>query len=128
MSSCIQAGIFVESVRANRTATAYFDNAEMVNYLKSDETFTDLTISDEQAVQSRIELYPNPAQGQVMIYIPENECQVNYSIFDISGRQLDQSNFTGSDATISIRQLQPGVYVLRFEMDGEIMTNRLVVM
>jgi len=41
---------------------------------------------------------------------------------------LHQSNFTGSDAIINIHHLKVGVYVLRFEIEGEVVTKRLVMM
>ncbi|MBE0637599.1 MAG: T9SS type A sorting domain-containing protein [Bacteroidales bacterium] len=123
MGTCIQAGIFTESVLATRTSVAWFDHADVAKGLKIGE---ELTTSDND--QAQVELYPNPADDLVTISIPENESEVSYSITDMDGRVIEQSGFTGNEAVLDVSSFKPGLYVIRMEIGGEVVTKRLVVM
>ncbi|MBE0638110.1 MAG: HYR domain-containing protein, partial [Bacteroidales bacterium] len=99
MGSCIQAGIFTESVLATRTSMAWFDHVKVEYGLKSgDEIVIDET--NMQSEKAAIELYPNPADDLVTISIPGNESEVSYSIADMDGRVIEQSGFVGSEAVL----------------------------
>ncbi|MBE0636996.1 MAG: choice-of-anchor D domain-containing protein [Bacteroidales bacterium] len=128
MGSCIQTGIFTESVLATRTSIAWFDNVEVVNILKSGDEFAGTETNEPGEGQFRVDIYPNPAEDLVTISIPENEGKVNYSITDLDGRVIEQSSFTGSEAVLDVSGFRLGLYVIRMEINGEIFTRRLVVM
>ncbi|MBE0639580.1 MAG: T9SS type A sorting domain-containing protein, partial [Bacteroidales bacterium] len=128
MNSCIQAGIFTESVLASRTSVAWFDNVEVVPFLKAGDDFAGVDVIEMDKEQVQIDLYPNPADDQVTIFIAGNESEVSYQISDMEGRLIGQSTFTGSEFLLDVSNYKPGLYVIRFEIDGEIFTKRLVVM
>ncbi|MBE0637600.1 MAG: T9SS type A sorting domain-containing protein, partial [Bacteroidales bacterium] len=123
MGDCILAGIFTESVLASRTSVAWFDDVEVASGLKTGEVFT-LTESDPL----NVEIYPNPAGDLVTILIPGNEGKVNFTITEIDGRLIEQSSFTGDETTLDVRHFKPGLYVIRLEIGGAMVTKRIVVM
>ncbi|MBE0638113.1 MAG: T9SS type A sorting domain-containing protein, partial [Bacteroidales bacterium] len=58
----------------------------------------------------------------------ENESEVSYSITDMDGRVIEQSGFIGCEAVLDVSSFKPGLYVIRMEIEGEVVTKRLVVM
>jgi hypothetical protein len=128
MNNCIMAGIFTESVRASRTSKAWLDHVEVVDFLKTGEAFSDIESDNPVNDPIQIDLYPNPADDYVIVSIPGNENKVNFKITEIDGRLIEQSSFTGRDFMLDLSDLEPGLYVLRLEVKGEILTRKIVVM
>ena len=56
---------------------------------------------------STIGLYPNPASEQVS-FVLESDAQV--SIFDMTGRKLNEVNMAAGDAQLNVSELESGVY------------------
>ena len=56
---------------------------------------------------STIGLYPNPASEQVS-FVLESDAQV--SIFDMTGRKLNEVNMAAGDAQLNVSELEGGVY------------------
>ena len=54
-----------------------------------------------------IGLYPNPANEQVS-FVLENDAQV--SVFDMTGRIVNEVNLTAGEAQLNVSELQSGVY------------------
>ena len=54
-----------------------------------------------------IGLYPNPANEQVS-FVLENDAQV--SVFDMTGRMVNEVNLTAGEAQLNVSELQSGVY------------------
>ena len=128
MTGCLKAGIFLESIYANRTAVATFDNVELATSLKAGEENAGFDLIQPELLSQQVEVYPNPADDRVTIHISENEGFVKYSLHDISGRILYQDSFTGKETDISIRELQAGIYMVRIGEGSHSVTKKLVVM
>ncbi len=124
MSTNILAGIFTESVRSDRTSIAQFDHVEVSSSLKSSEILDDETIATEQ----QVDIYPNPADELVNILMPDNESKVKVTLTSMQGNVILTTIFYGSEAQLNTSHINPGVYVLRFETDGNVITKRLVIM
>jgi len=58
-----------------------------------------------------IGLYPNPASEQVS-FVLENDAQV--SVFDMTGRMVNEVNLTAGEAQLNVSELQSGVYFVNF--------------
>ncbi len=58
-----------------------------------------------------IGLYPNPASEQVS-FVLENDAQV--SVFDMTGRMVNEVNLTAGEAQLNVSELQSGVYFVIF--------------
>ncbi len=124
MSTNILAGIFTESVRSDRTSIAQFDHAEVSTSIKSVEILDDETIATGQ----QVDIYPNPADELVNIVMPDNEAKVKVTMTSMQGNVVLTTIFYGSEAQINTSHINPGVYVLRFETEGNVITKRLVIM
>ncbi|MFZ4464322.1 MAG: T9SS type A sorting domain-containing protein, partial [Bacteroidales bacterium] len=125
MNNCINAGFFTENAVLDRTTTAWFDHAEIVGYLKeSDEEFSE--INDPSLFE--VNVYPNPANDRITISIPENEVKVSVTLINASGLVVETSEFNTMDAEYPISHIKPGLYLLRFERSGMIVSKRLVVL
>jgi hypothetical protein len=124
MSTNILAGIFTESVRSDRTSIAQFDHVEVSSSLKSSEILDDETIATEQ----QVDIYPNPADELVNIVMPDNESKVKVTLTSMQGNVVLSTIFYGSEAQLNTSHINPGVYVLRFETNGNVITKRLVIM
>jgi predicted outer membrane repeat protein len=125
MVNCINAGFFTENVLSGRTSSAWFDHAEVVGYLKeTDEENGEISNQDLFEVM----VYPNPATDQVMITIPENNENVKVTLISASGIVVETSEFNSMDVVYYINHIKPGMYLLRFERDGQIVNKRLIVL
>ena len=65
------------------------------------------TVSVKENQMTTIGLYPNPAREQVSFML-ENDAQV--SIFDMTGRKLNEVNMAAGDAQLNVSELESGVY------------------
>lgn len=63
----------------------------------------------------QIAVYPNPADSVVWVSLPDNSTEINYALFDVTGRAVNSGIFTGNSNTIAVSQLPSGVYFLRLQ-------------
>jgi hypothetical protein len=77
------------------------------------------TGSESGPVQPGLLTYPNPATGQITVQNRGGQSLGNISIYDVSGRMVEQT-FTGtaSRTTMEIQKLSPGVYYLRSDQSS----------
>jgi len=81
--------------KGGASGTYYFNKQTLTAGLK---TLQDL----------KIELYPNPANQQVSILIPEGNKFLTYTLTDVAGKQID----FGNETIIATSHLMEGVYFL----------------
>ena len=127
MGTCINAGIFTESVRSDRTSIAWFDHVELAGNLKTGEIETIEIPNDSQNGQSAVEIYPNPAKEKVSIIYPYNGTAVTLTLFSANGKIVKTLAITANETQIDVNSLLPGVYVLRMQSNESIVTRRLVI-
>jgi hypothetical protein len=77
-----------------------------------DETLTDLSI------------YPNPVEDELQITTTADITDKIATIFDINGKRLNSSKLTNNMINVSF--LSEGVYVLRLESRGKVMTRKFI--
>ncbi|MCB0819864.1 MAG: T9SS type A sorting domain-containing protein, partial [Bacteroidetes bacterium] len=80
----------------------------------------DIYVSNEKVDQPASDwlLYPNPAQQEVNISIPDLTGKITISILDISGRLLSQQATTGKLSTLAIDNLPSGIYFIRLTAEN----------
>jgi hypothetical protein len=125
MPNCIEAGFFTESIQANRVVTSWFDHAEVVGYLKSEE---EGNVMPDRSDAFEISFYPNPANDQITIMAPDNSRTIRVTLINASGSVVEMDEFNTMDAIYNLQHIKAGVYLLRFERDGMIVNKRLIVM
>ena len=65
---------------------------------------------NENSVQA-VNLYPNPANEQVS-FVLDSDAQV--SVFDMTGRMVNEMNMTAGNAQLNVSELESGVYFVNF--------------
>jgi plastocyanin len=68
-------------------------------------------IEDNQ-IQANYKVFPNPAIDQVDIKAISNQIKSNYSINDISGKQIINGKLTDNITSVDIRELPKGLYII----------------
>lgn len=77
----------------------------------------------EYTHQQPLTVYPNPVSE--VLYIKNLPCEsVDYAIFDVSGRMVAAGSSTG---TISVAELEKGIYVLQIKGEKLLETAKFVV-
>ena len=72
--------------------------------------------------EDAFEIYPNPASDFLKINISCEE--VEYSIFNIMGQEMSKGTSCG---TVSVEELEPGLYFLQIKDKGLFKTARFAV-
>lgn len=73
----------------------------------------------------RVLIYPNPVASTLQMQLNGAE-QSNYTILNITGELVQTGVFTANE-TVDVSDWASGTYVVRFESNGTILTERLVV-
>jgi hypothetical protein len=86
----------------------------------------DSPLSTENLEEEIIDLlvYPNPASNVVFIDVPFPYAQMQYSIFDMSGKMVDIGVVNKN--SINISELGTGAYIIRVDVDGKIAERKVV--
>ncbi len=78
-----------------------------------------------------LQVYPNPASNQLFVRLPESATGVMHiSILDLSGRVLQSElirGVAGEASPVLLRDLTPGLYLVRGQMGAQVMTTKLVI-
>lgn len=75
--------------------------------------------------QTKTALYPNPADDKIILM---NSNAADFTIIDLSGRKTHvDAKFNGTLHEISTRTLLEGAYILSYELDGQIHSERFIV-
>ncbi len=65
-----------------------------------------------------IKVYPNPTQDFVTIHFSKTMEKSKYSLFDLSGRLLEQKQIKSTDARIDMTGFAKGAYILKLNFRG----------
>ena len=87
---------------------------------------TDITFIEESFSQDMMIVYPNPATNQVTIKYSDQGFDGVLSIFGIQGNRFINRKVTGAEATLSVRDLPKGAYVV--EIRNEYRVERQILM
>jgi len=128
MTPCVEIGIFSESKNFSTTTVASFSNVAVTG---SQCSVAKSVLSDTEGSLknpgSLIEIYPNPASDFVNIVIPENNSDIQLVLFSTEGKAVISERIDGSSSMLDVSKLKPGIYILRFAINNEIVTKRLIV-
>lgn len=81
----------------------------------------------ENEWESRIQVYPNPARHFFSISgLPETQTAIK--LFDVLGREMVIHSTSSPDKTdVSFEQLKAGVYTLQLEIEGTLVSKKIVI-
>ena len=130
MNTNVQIGIFSEGMSFSKTYQARFDNVVVTGAtggaapVKTAET----EIQPVNAQSStRVEIYPNPAGKLVNVLISEPTTKASLNILSFEGKLVRSLQIDNTSSQIDVSTLKPGIYILRFVLDGAIISKQLVV-
>jgi type IX secretion system substrate protein len=100
------------------------ENGEVMSAdFMAEPTFVGIEIA---AADMGIDLYPNPVSDYLLIN-NKNDRSLDYSIYDISGRRINQGIVNGgSEMKIHTSNLKAGIYFLRLENDKYTNTSKII--
>lgn len=105
----------------SRQLKAYRKGNDTVGVFTDDEKFI-LGVNDFENVQ--ISIYPNPAQERITISIPDDRSIINVSILGLDGHIYKTGIKT---STLSVGGMEPGIYILKVELNKGIVYNKIVI-
>jgi len=74
-----------------------------------------------------LNVYPNPTYGYLTIDITGYEGKpVDMMMYDLRGAQIMTRQITNAQTTLDLVDLKAGVYVIRLEAEGEVVTRKFV--
>ncbi|MEP0265229.1 leucine-rich repeat domain-containing protein [Dokdonia sp.] len=96
-----------------------FAEENFQNVPPSTEIIEDCTLSIQDINKPLVAVYPNPTTDIINI----SQTVKNITVYDLSGKQV----YKGSDNTVSLKNLNNGLYILRLEtQEGAIMTKKII--
>ncbi|NME69697.1 T9SS type A sorting domain-containing protein [Flammeovirga aprica] len=85
------------------------------------------SIAAEQ-LKEQILLYPNPSKGgNVKLFFKGNSTIDNLKLLDIAGRTIETIPAKGNEITINTAQLKSGIYLIQAQIDGVVVSKKLMV-
>ncbi|NDI98679.1 T9SS type A sorting domain-containing protein [Flavobacterium sp. LaA7.5] len=88
----------------------------------------DTELSVPGFTNSEFSVYPNPANDLVTIKAGSNIVAHNVTIYDMSGKLLQQNNINSADNTVDVKGLPSGLYLLRVTgSNGNIYSHKLSI-
>jgi hypothetical protein len=86
--------------------------------------FTTILVGVNEPLKMELSVYPNPASGS---FIVENASGAYLTIYNSLGKELRSTYIANTKESVSTSSLSKGVYLLRFEKDGVVVSRRLLV-
>ncbi len=72
-----------------------------------------------------VRIHPNPAPGPHVEIVTQNRAPKEIAVYDIFGKAVLHRRIMGN--TLDIRDLSPGVYMVRIVQQGKSTTKKLIV-
>ena len=82
---------------------------------------------DDNELASNIVMYPNPASDVVNLAIANMTADVNVTVTNILGQNLQQFTTTTSDTAINIANYNTGIYFVTVQAGNQTSTKKLVI-
>ncbi len=97
-----------------------------VQELETPARFLSLETTENVLDIEDVQLYPNPARDELNLEYHESLNIRAVRIFSLSGAAVKGINSTNNYESIDISSLQPGIYFLSIETEGEVINKRFV--
>jgi dienelactone hydrolase len=101
------------------TASKYLLNVECSAAGLTEEAIGEGTIN--------YKLYPNPSSGMINLDVESFNSGTNYQIFSLAGAKIDAGAVVSQSSSISVQNLEPGIYIFNLNTaDGSSQTRFVV--
>jgi hypothetical protein len=87
------------------------------------ELISNSTAINDSGTENVFQVYPNPAQNELIIDLPKetNDCEVE--IYNYSGQNIHKSNY---EKVMNISCLPKGFYLVRIKLDGNVYFSKFI--
>ncbi len=90
--------------------------------------FEDITLLTRNTPFKKLNVFPNPANNQVFVEIPNRIfTPLHLMIYDLSGRLVNENGMVSAGSVVDISGFTPGVYILKGESQGEEFREKLII-
>jgi hypothetical protein len=90
------------------------------------------TPTDEVTANYSVQVQPNPTSGELFVQVEQPTASPqHYALYDMTGRLVRQWEVDGNirqEQTINLSSYDDGIYLLRIQIDNDILTERIVLM
>jgi hypothetical protein len=70
-----------------------------------------------------LKIYPNPSEQNLTVEVMEGFANANFTVFDVTGRQVLTGKLTGIKQDLSVENLTMGMYTIRLDNGQESVTQ-----
>ena len=108
-------------------ASSYADGTNVTAQIfpRSSNDFNAALSTQSVELLSKINMYPNPANGSVVNFEYRDLNEVEVSIYTILGEQIFKAN--NAVKTIDVSNFAAGMYLVQIKADGNTVTQKLIV-
>ena len=93
------------------------------------EAIYNVSVEDTKSLTNQISLYPNPAEHQVTVRLPEQwtgTCDL--SLFDMTGKLLKSAaGEAGAEIQFNVAEIPAGFYILKVAHEGTVVSKKLII-
>jgi len=130
LSSCVQVGLFAESINALNTTTATFDNVSTTGSIPPPLAAPEQTLVETAAPDFQV--YPNPTSGEVNLDLSAYEGQdVRIELYNAQGQLLQARKLTaaiGNVEQLDLSAYQTGMYWIKLSGTALRLTAKQVIL
>ena len=123
----------VYDAAGNRTMRVYFCNNGLDPYpmrnqqpTENDKGISVIKETETKEFQYVDALYPNPTTGKFFVTFSKNLSNASISITDNNGKALAQFKASGNKVDFDLSPYAAGVYYVRIEEGGKIITKKVI--
>lgn len=113
---------FIYTWQVNRNP--FIDNPDLASYIFGSNVGQPYTLSNENFEVSKVVVYPNPTTDYIVIAGIEAEAKVE--IYSITGQKIKEVSFT-NETTISLNDVNAGIYLVKISNENSSITRKIVV-
>lgn len=75
----------------------------------------------------RAHIFPNPARGQFVVYVPQFVGKLNITVYDAVGHEIISEQSDSQYSTVDLQSLTAGAYFVRVASDCGVVVKKLMV-
>jgi hypothetical protein len=104
-----------------------------VDNLMIGQTFNDVLVFEAPTASVKnnaiagFATYPNPITNNTFTITSNSSSKKEFAIFNVLGKKVLSSNFSGVKSNVNVSAISAGVYILKVTEDGQTATKKLVI-
>ena len=102
-------------------------NAECSSVFPTSSFTTGATASLKNNAIEGFATYPNPITNNVFTITSNSTSKKQFAIFNLLGKQVLSSSFSGTKSDINVSAINAGIYILKVTESGKTATKKLVI-